>query len=70
MTEFVTEDNLNEFENFVEGNAKGHFMQSHLWSYQKPDWAWEGIISRDASGAVRGAMSVLIRKVPYIPYKL
>lgn len=68
--EFVTNENKTAYDAFVEGHPKGHFMQSSLWSRQKPDWKWEAMISRDEQGEIRGAMSVLIRKVPYLPYTL
>lgn len=70
MIEFVTKENLSEYESFVEAHPKGHFMQSYLWAKQKPEWTWEGILCRGDDGKVRGAMSVLIRKVPYLPYRL
>lgn len=70
MIEFVTNENIKEYDSFVEQHPKGHFMQSSLWSLQKPDWKWEAMLSKDESGEIRGAMSVLIRKVPYLPYQL
>ena len=70
MIEFVTNENLAAYDAFIEQHPKGHFMQSSLWAKQKPDWKWEGILSRGDNGEIRGAMSVLIRKVPYIPYYL
>ena len=70
MFEIVTKETLSQFETFVEGHPKGHFLQSNLWAPVKPDWAWEGLLSRGADGQIRGAMSVLIRKMPGVPYKL
>lgn len=70
MFEIVTKETLPQFEAFVEHHPKGHFLQSHLWAPVKPDWTWEGLLSRSADGSVRGAMSVLIRKMPGVPYKL
>ncbi len=70
MFEIVTRETLPQFEAFVEGHPKGHFLQSHLWAPVKPDWVWEGLLSRGADGSVRGAMSVLIRKMPGVPYRL
>ncbi len=70
MFEIVTKDTLPQFEAFVEGHPKGHFLQSNLWAPVKPDWQWAGLLSRGEDGAVRGAMSVLIRKMPGVPYKL
>ena len=70
MFEIVTNETLPQFEAFVEGHPKGHFLQSRLWAPVKPDWVWEGLLSRGADGQIRGAMSVLIRKMPGVPYKL
>ena len=70
MFEIVTKETLPQFEAFVEGHPKGHFLQSNLWAPVKPDWVWKGLLSRGADGQIRGAMSVLIRKVPGVPYKL
>lgn len=70
MLELVTKNTLPEYENFISSHSGSHFLQSHLWSRQKPDWTWEGIITRNESGEINGAMSVLIRKAPYLPYSL
>ena len=70
MFEIVTNATLPQFEAFIEAHPKGHFLQSKLWAPVKPDWTWEGILSRDDQGRIRGAMSVLIRKMPGVPYKL
>ena len=64
MAERVTKETLAQFEEFIQRHPKGNFAQSYLWGKQKPMWKWEGLISRDETGAVRGAMSVLIRKMP------
>ena len=70
MVEFVTKETLEEYEAFIENHPKGHFLQSYPWSKQKPDWTWEGVFVRGDDGKIRGAMSLLIRKVPYIPYSI
>ena len=70
MFEIVTKETLPQFEAFIEAHPKGHFLQSKLWAPVKPDWVWEGILSRNEAGDIRGAMSVLIRKMPGVPYKL
>lgn len=70
MIEFVTNENIAAYDAFVEAHPKGHFMQASMWAKQKPDWKWEGILSKDDDGNIRGAMSVLIRKVPYLKYTL
>ena len=64
MSERVTEATLQEFEAFIQQHPKGNFAQSCLWGKQKPMWKWEAVISRNAEGEIRGAMSVLIRTMP------
>ena len=70
MFELVTGATLDMYEAFVSTHPKGHFMQSRLWGDVKNNWKWEGILSRDAAGKIRGAMAVLIRKVPGMPFTL
>lgn len=70
MIERVSASNLSEFENFVTANPKGHFMQSSLWAKVKPNWKWEALLCRGNDGSVKGAVAVLIRKLPGLPYSL
>lgn len=70
MTEVITEKNLQEYETFIANHSKGHFMQSSLWSKQKPDWNWVAIARRDIDGIITGTLAMLIRKVPGMPYTL
>ena len=70
MYEFVDTNNLEEYERFVEGHPKGHFMQSRKWAGCKSAWEWAGVLTRGADGAVCGALSVLIRKAPGLPVTL
>lgn len=70
MSELITSATLPEFEAFVAAHPKGHFAQSVMWSRQKPQWKWEALVSRDESGSIKGALSVLIRKVPGTPFTL
>lgn len=65
--ELVTKASLYEYEGFISSHPKGHFMQSSLWAKVKDNWKWEGIIVRNGQGAICGALSVLIRKVPIFP---
>lgn len=53
-----------EMEAFVSAHPKGHFMQSTLWPAAKPQWDWRGILSKGENGEIRGAVSILIRKMP------
>jgi len=70
LIEYVNDTNLKEYEAFVAAHPKGHFMQSRAWGHVKDNWRWEGILSRGADGKIRGAMGVLIRKVPYLPWTM
>lgn len=45
-------------------------MQSPEWAAVKNEWKWKGIVQRDDSGAIVGALGVLIRKVPGLPFSL
>ena len=53
-----------DMESFVSTHPKCHFLQSTYWPAAKPQWDWRGVLSRDESGAVRGALSILIRRMP------
>lgn len=64
MYEIITKDSLPEFEAFIENHPKGHFAQSSMWGKQKSAWIWRAVAVRGADGAIKGAMSALIRKVP------
>ena len=70
MFEFVTKETVGAYEAFVASHPKGHFIQSHLWAAQKPEWKWEAVLVRNAAGEICGACSFLIRKVPSLPYTL
>jgi lipid II:glycine glycyltransferase (peptidoglycan interpeptide bridge formation enzyme) len=63
MTEYVTNANLNEYEEFIKEHPKGHFMQSYEWGCVKKGWKWEAVISRAGDGSIRGSLAVLIRRV-------
>ena len=71
MSEILKQEQIPEYEAFIQSHPKGHFAQSHLWGKQKPMWQWEAIVSRDASGAIKGSMAVLIRKIiPGLPFTM
>lgn len=64
MYEIITQDTLQEFEDFIQHHPKGHFAQSSLWGKQKSAWTWKAVAVRGADGKILGAMSMLIRKMP------
>lgn len=53
-----------ELEAFVSGHPRGHFLQSTLWPAVKPQWDWRGVLSKTEDGVPRGALSILIRRMP------
>lgn len=70
MLERITEKTLDEYEAFVQACPKGNFAQSSLWAKQKPMWDWQALAARDESGAIKGTLALLIRKVPGLPFTL
>ena len=70
MFEIINESTLAEFEAFIAAHPKGHFLQSSAWGRVKSAWDWQAIAVRDAQGQIKGALSVLIRKMPMVPYTL
>jgi len=60
--------NRREFDDFVAAHPRGHFLQTYEWSKLKVNWTWEGVIARDAAGNITGAVSLLIRKLPGLPF--
>ncbi len=70
MVEVIREEGIAEIDEFIAGHPKGHFMQTSYWAKQKPEWQHIAIARRDADGKIIGAMSMLIRKVPKLPYTL
>ncbi len=70
MFELITDQTLAEYESFIQSHPEGNFAQSQLWGKQKPMWKWKALAVRGDDGAIKGAMSVLIRKLPVLPYTL
>jgi len=70
MLEIITDETTAELDAFIANNPKGHFMQTSLWAKQKPGWGWAAIVKRDDEGKIIGSLSVLIRKVPGLPFTL
>ncbi len=64
--ELLTAQNREEYEAFVSAHPAGEFTQSVRWPEVKNNWGYEGVISRGADGAIRGAMLVLVQRIPLI----
>ncbi|MGE5404449.1 MAG: lipid II:glycine glycyltransferase FemX, partial [Candidatus Saccharibacteria bacterium] len=65
-----TTDSVARYEEFIRVHPKGHFMQSTAWGKVKSEWKNEIITVEDENGQIKGAMSVLIRKIPFLPYTM
>lgn len=55
---------LEEYEAFVSTHRAGSFMQSLRWTKVKNNWDYAALLSRDDAGKIRGAMLLLIQKIP------
>ena len=53
-----------EYISFLESHPRGHFLQLPEWAQVKSGWRGEQIVSRGGDGAIRGGMSLLIRRLP------
>ena len=63
----LTPDRYEEYEQFLQENKKGHFLQSLRWAKVKDMWKNEILIAEDKEGKIKGSMSLLIRKIPFFP---
>ena len=60
-----------EYEEFIQKHPKGHFLQSIEWAKLKDNWDNEIIIVRDNDNKIKGAISILIRKIiGHLPYTI
>lgn len=64
MIKFLTKENYEKFDKFVSSHTKGSFMQTKMWAKVKDNWINEVVLSEDENGEIKGALSILIRKVP------
>ena len=62
--EILRQEQYGEYEAFVKAHRAGSFMQSVRWTKVKYNWGHQIVVSRDAAGAIRGGMLILIRKMP------
>ncbi len=67
-TVFGKEDaeSIRLMDSFIQSHQNAHFLQSPLWANVKKAWDWRGILIKH-NGAVVGALSILIR---YLPFRL
>lgn len=62
--EILLPNQYDEYEAFVASHPQGSIYQSVLWQKVKSNWGFEAVVSRGEDGAIRGAMGVLVQKVP------
>ncbi len=68
--ETVRINEAGEFDSFIKNHPKGHMMQTSMWGRVKKEWDWTGFICRGDSGEIKGVCGVLIRKIPYTPFRM
>lgn len=59
-----------EYDEYIKNSPRAHMMQTSMWGQVKKEWDWTGFISRNVSGEIKGVCGVLIRKIPYSPFKM
>lgn len=69
MSEY-SKDFIDKYEAFLEAHPKGHFMQSPAWARVKSEWKNKIIVVKNDAGEIKGSMSLLIRKIPFLPYTM
>ena len=62
----VDDSNRQKYIDFIQKHPKGHFLQSPEWAKLKNTWKNEVLLVEDKDGNIKGAMSILIREMPYI----
>lgn len=65
-----TKDVTEKYNRFIQKHPKGHFMQSHGWAKLKSEWVNEIIYVENENGEIKGSMSLLIRKLPFLSYTM
>jgi peptidoglycan pentaglycine glycine transferase (the first glycine) len=63
-------DAVSKYERFLKSHPKGHFMQSPQWAKVKSFWKNEVVTVEDEKGQIKGSMSLLIRRVPMLPFTM
>ena len=62
----VTDEEKQEFEEFVLSNERCHFAQTIAWAELKKDWGKELVTVRDENGKIKGSVLLLVRRLPVI----
>ncbi len=68
MIELVSLQQAGELDAYVTHHPRGHYMQTSLWGFARPDRRWQGIILR-TDGVIRATMALHITDGAWgIPY--
>jgi peptidoglycan pentaglycine glycine transferase (the first glycine) len=62
----IKPEELEEYDEFLKKHYRCHYAQSKKWANIKNEWKNEIIVVRDEQGQIKGSLSVLIRKIPYL----
>ena len=49
---------------FTAAHPNSSFTQCSRWRHVKPEWDYEAVVSEDDTGSIRGALGLLIRRMP------
>ena len=63
--QILTENDKKAYKEFLEKNDRCNFQQALEWGKVKTAWNNEVILSKNNEGEIVGAISVLIRKIPF-----
>ena len=68
MIKYLTPELYNDYETFISSHPKGHFVKSIKWAEFKKPWKFEGFLSVDDTGKIRGSMLIFLSQVPHTKY--
>lgn len=68
--EILKEQNYAEYEEYLQNNDRAMFLQSSKWAKVKDKFLNKIIVLRDENGKINASMSVLIRKIPLLPFSI
>jgi len=59
---------IEEYSAFLESHLRSHLLQSYEWGKVKSGWINEFVIVRGEDGKIKASLSILLRKVPMLPF--
>ena len=70
MVRLYEEADKIKYEKFVTAHKNGSFLQSSFWGQIKKEWENVILISENENGEIKGAVSLLIRRMPIPVFKV